>query len=533
MALTDLKAGEVVEVAGKNITISEDVSAKHKFASVALQAGDEIVQYGVLVGAALSPIPEGGRMTTENIEHRAQTPGPREFSGEWDGPDVKPWQDRHFMGFHRANGRVGTANHWLVIPLVFCENRNIDTIAQAMCEELGFAPANPYRGLVQQLDALHEKGADVDELQSLDLSEVVASGKERRFPNVSGLKFLNHAGGCGGASSDSVTLVKLLAGYITHPNVAGATVLSLGCQKAQIDMLKAEIEKRSPGDPRSVFFFEQQAMSSERELVSEAIKATFTGLVQANRLERQPSPLSALTIGMECGGSDGFSGISANPLLGVISDRLAALGGTPVLSEFPELCGVEQNLVNRCDSDSIANRFRKIIGAYGDRADALGEGFSNNPSPGNVRDGLITDAIKSAGAARKGGTSNVKDVLDYTEPFTKPGLNLLCTPGNDVESTTALAGSGANLILFTTGLGTPTGNPVTPVIKISSNQALAQRLPDIIDFDAGSIISGEKGLEDLADDLLDLILRVASGESTCAMKLGQDDFLPWKRGLSL
>jgi altronate hydrolase len=353
------------------------------------------------------------------------------------------------------------------------------------------------------------------------------------FPNVDGLKFLKHTGGCGGAGSDSEALCALLAGYITHPNVAGATVLSLGCQKAQIDMLKREIEKRSPGDDRSVYFLEQQAMASEQAMMMSAIGKTLEGLAVANTCRREPAPLSELTVGTECGGSDGFSGISANPLVGLMSDRLAALGGTPVLSEFPELCGVEQNLVNRCKSEALADKFKSIIGTYSDKADAEGEGFHNNPSPGNIKDGLITDAIKSAGAALKGGSSPVCDVLDYTEPFTKRGLNLLCTPGNDVESTTALAGSGANLILFTTGLGTPTGNPVCPVIKISSNSKIAHSLSDLIDFNAGSIIEGTKSLESLADELMELVIAVASGQSTKAMLLNQDDFIPWKRGLSL
>jgi altronate hydrolase len=237
---------------------------------------------------------------------------------------------------------------------------------------------------------------------------------------------------------------------------------------------------------------------------------------------------------LECGGSDGFSGISANPAIGHTSDLVAALGGITMLSEFPELCGVEQELLNRCESEELANKFAYLMKAYNDKAVAVGSGFDMNPSPGNIKDGLITDAIKSAGAAKKGGTSPVTDVLDYTEKANKAGLNLLCTPGNDVESTTALAGSGATIILFTTGLGTPTGNPITPTIKLSSNSTLAKKMSDIIDIDTGTIISGEDTIESKGEEILEYVIKVASGEITPkAVLLGQDDFIPWKRGVSL
>jgi altronate hydrolase len=239
-------------------------------------------------------------------------------------------------------------------------------------------------------------------------------------------------------------------------------------------------------------------------------------------------------MGLECGGSDGFSGISANPSLGYASDLLAALGGSPVLSEFPELNGVEQELINRCVKKVDAEKFAALMKVYGDRAIAVGSGFKNNPSPGNIKDGLITDAIKSAGAAKKGGTSPITAVLNYTEQVTEPGLNLLCTPGNDVESTTGLAGSGTNVILFTTGLGTPTGNPIVPVVKVSSNHALTEKMSDLVDINTGYVISGEKSIEEMGEEILEQVIKVASGEVVPhAVRLAQDDFIPWKRGISL
>lgn len=237
---------------------------------------------------------------------------------------------------------------------------------------------------------------------------------------------------------------------------------------------------------------------------------------------------------MKCGGSDGFSGISANPAVGHTADLLVALGGQILLAEFPELCGAEQELIDRCVNEATANKFIRLMESYNQMSHAVGSGFHMNPSPGNIKDGLITDAIKSAGACKKGGTAPVVDVLDYTEPAIHPGLHLVCTPGNDVEATTGKAASGATLILFTTGLGTPTGNPICPVIKVATNTTLANRMSDIIDINTGSIIEGTKSIEEVGEEILDYCIKAASGEIIPkAVQLQQDDFIPWKRGVSL
>lgn len=343
-----------------------------------------------------------------------------------------------------------------------------------------------------------------------------------------------HEGGCGGTRQDSKALCHLLAGYIYHPNVAGATVLSLGCQNAQPSNLKDALRELDPASHKPVLFYDQQQLGLESEMLSAAIRGTFEGLVQSNCISRKPAPLSKLTVGLKCGGSDGFSGISANPALGHVSDLIAALGGKSILSEFPELCGVEQNLINRCVEADSAARFSQLMRDYAERAKAVRSSFEMNPSYGNIKDGLLTDAMKSAGAARKGGTSPITQVLDYAEYDNKAGLTLLCTPGNDVECVTAQVGSGANVILFTTGLGTPTGNPVAPVIKISSNSSIAERMSDIIDFDAGDVIKGAITIEQVGESILELVIEVASGRVlTKAEQLGQNDFIPWKRGVSL
>jgi altronate hydrolase len=470
---------------------------------------------------------------THNIKHKAAPYSGRTKSYSWTPPDVSAFKNKTFMGFHRADGQVGTANYWLVIPLVFCENRNVEVISQAFIKELGFSKPDAYTSYVHDLVSLYKEGK-TDKLNTVSFQPAGANGSSRVFKNIDGIKFLTHQGGCGGTRQDAQTLCNLLAGYIHNPNVAGATVLSLGCQNAEIKTLTERLKTLDPKGTKPVIILDQQQSGTETELLTQAIQKTFVSLIEVNKQERKPAPLSKLVVGLKCGGSDGFSGISANPAIGHTSDLLVALGGSTILSEFPELCGVEQELINRCEEDSAGELFIKLMRTYSSAAEAVGSGFDMNPSPGNIKDGLITDAIKSAGAAKKGGTAPVADVLQYAEYIKKPGLNLLCTPGNDVESTTGTTGSGAQIILFTTGLGTPTGNPVSQVIKISTNTKLAEKMPDIIDFNTGSIISGDKNIEQVGEEILDFIIEVASGRITAkSVDLGQDDFIPWKRGVSL
>lgn len=536
VALTELEAGTEITVGDITVTLRDRIPPKQKFTLRDFGTGDVATMYGVLVGEATVAIPAGGLITTGNLAHRSAS-----FSVDdrpdyqWSAPDVSDWNARTFEGFHRSDGSVGTANHWLVVPLVFCENRNLIMMREALERALGYTKSTPYERFSHRLADLQKSGADRETLLAATIEENDRTGlQDRLFPNVDGVKFLLHGLGCGGTKDDARALCGLLAGYISHPNVAGATVLSLGCQNAQMEILREELEKRAPGFDRPVLFFEQQKWPSEERMLEAALRETFAGIAEADQCRRAPAPLSKLILGVECGGSDGFSGISANPVIGRVSDLLVAVGGSVILSEFPELCGVEQELVNRCTTDESARRYADLMRAYAARAEAVGSGFDQNPSPGNIRDGLITDAIKSAGAAKKGGTSPVTDVLDYPEKVSKPGLNLLCTPGGDVESTTAMAGAHANFMYFSTGLGTPTGNAVTPVLKIATNTEMATRLPDIIDFDAGPIIRGEASVEQLGAQLLDQTIEIASGRAqTKAQILGQDDFLPWKRGVSL
>jgi altronate hydrolase len=534
VALTELREGERVNFAGEDYQLLSDVPAKHKFLTQDLPADGDVIMYGVLVGKTSQPLRRGELLSTRNLRHAAAAFHEKDAAPRWSPPDVSRWRDKRFLGYRRADGQVGTRNYWIVLPLVFCENRNLSVMKQAFEEELGFAAPQVYRRQVAELVRLYREG-NTEALSKFSFSEgKPAPAQEKVFRNVDGIKFLIHEGGCGGTREDAQNLCALLAGYIHHPNVAGATVLSLGCQHSQVSILHEEISRRDAKSAKPVLVFEQQKSASETAMLSAAIRETFLGLAEADKAERQPASLSQLTLGLKCGGSDGFSGLSANPAIGHTADLVAALGGKGILSEFPELCGVEQELINRCVNKSLAERFMQLMRDYAARAKAVRSGFEMNPSPGNIRDGLLTDAMKSAGAAKKGGTSPVSGVLDYPEYSFEAGLNLQCTPGNDVECVTAQVAAGANVVLFTTGLGTPTGNPITPVMKLSTNSDLARRMPDIIDIDTGGIISGETSIERMGEEILQQVIRVASGEMrTKAELLGQNDFIPWKRGVSL
>ncbi|WP_185206819.1 UxaA family hydrolase [Chryseobacterium sp. C3] len=523
VALLDLSAGESVHLDGAEYTLAKDIKAKHKFAAVDFQEGDQIIMYGVIVGKANQSIRKGEVITTENVKHQsAKVEGKTESLG-WTPPNVDKWKDRTFMGYHREDGQVGTENIWLFFPLVFCENKNIETLKDIFEKELLHEKTSKHQLLLRSL------------LNGGETSYTAVEEEEdtRVFKNID-VRFITHQGGCGGIRQDAEALGRLFAGYVNNPNVAGATVLSLGCQNLQVQIFMDALHALAPENKKPIVVYEQQKSGTIDEMLTGVIKDSYEGIKEANNIERKPAPITKLNIGLECGGSDGFSGISANPVLGEVSDIMAAVGGTTMLAEFPELCGVEQELVNRCINDEDGVKFLQLMKDFEKSVVAAGSGFDMNPSPGNIKDGLITDAMKSAGAAKKGGSAPIVEVLDFTEYATKPGLNLLCTPGNDAECTTALVGSGATVVLFTTGLGTPMGNPIAPVIKISSNTILAEKMSDIIDFNAGTVISGDKTISEAADELLEYIIKVASGEvKTKADLLNQNDFIPWRRGVSL
>jgi len=524
VALNELSKGTQVKCDGETIELKTTIPQKHKFACKSLDVSDPVFMYGVLVGEALKPIPKGGLLSTENVRHKTQKVVGKNAPLNWTPPDTSIWKTRTFRGYHRSDGQVGTENIWLFFPLVFCENRNIETLKNIFEKEFNPPEKEPLQDLLSQLIS-----GKLPEASSIQTPPI----KSKPFENIK-VRFITHQGGCGGTREDAQALARLLAGYVNNPNVAGASVLSLGCQHLEIEIFKAAISKLQPNSQKPVLIFDQQKEGKMDAFLSKIIKNSFEEIKKANNIQRKPAPLSKLNIGLECGGSDGFSGITANPTMGEVSDLISALGGKAILAEFPELTGVEQELVNRCTSEDLVQKFLNLMKEYEIAAARVGSGFDMNPSPGNIKDGLITDAMKSAGAAKKGGNAPITNVLDYTEYANTPGISLLCTPGNDVESTTALAGAGATVILFTTGLGTPTGNPIAPVIKVSSNSYLAKKMNDLIDFDCGTLITKEKSFKILYEELMEYTIKVASGQETPkAVQLKQYDFIPWKRGVSL
>jgi len=536
VALQNLKKGTEIIHNGNRIILQDDIDAKHKFTTEAIPMNGEAIMYGVLVGIAKQAIPKGGLVHTFNLHHASQ-----EFKGKikdyhWSPPNVDKWKQLTFNGFHRADGQVGTQNFWLVIPLVFCENRNIELLKNAFINGLGFQKNDPFTEQVVILKNQIQNGEKL-KLPDFDKSKkTTLVHKSDLFKNIDGIKFLTHESGCGENKDESDNLCSLLAGYCLNPNVGGITILSLGCQNSQISLFQQKLNEKDPNFSKPLYIFEQQQDegSGVEQMLSEVIHKTFEGLIEINKCQRSPAPLSKLRVGVKCGGSDGFSGISANPAIGHTADLIVSLGGTVMIAEFPELCGVEQELQNRSINNQVADDFGLMMREYAKRAAAVGAGFDMNPSPGNIKDGLITDAIKSAGAAKKAGSSPIVDSLGYGKYVTKSGLNLVCTPGNDVLATTGMAGAGATIQLFTTGLGTPTGNPICPMVKLSTNTRLAEKLPEIIDIDCGPIISGDKSVEEIGEEVLNYIIKLASGEiNTKAMDLGQDDFMFWRRGVKL
>ncbi|PHI30376.1 UxaA family hydrolase [Budvicia aquatica] len=519
VALKDVYQGEQVSWNDERFTLVTETPAKHKFARRDVQAGDILCLYGVPVAKATRPIAKGETVTTENIQHYAaevDVNSARPY--HWQAPDVSQWQGRMFNGVIRADGRIGTANYWLIIPLVFCENRTVEKLRDALEKPLGYR---------------------TDDLTSLtasllgQLSENHDPVIPRPFPNLDGIRIITHNSGCGGTTVDSQSLCKILAAYADHPNVAGITVFSLGCEKAQIKMFKQALNTRNPDFDKPCLIYRQQDWHSEAEMMQRAVAETFEHLKDANKFVRQPVPVSALKIGVKCGGSDGFSGISANPAMGVVSDLLVTLGGGSVLAEFPELCGAEANMIDRCLKREDKQRFVDLMQRYEVEAQACGASIADNPSPGNIKDGLITDAIKSTGAAKKAGTAPITSVLDYGEPMPDSGLSLLCTPGNDVEAVTGMVASGANVVIFSTGLGTPTGNPIVPVLKIATNTTMANKLSDMIDFDCGPIIDGV-AINAIGEQLFDKVIETAGRDYIVkADRLAQYDFIFWKRETSL
>ncbi len=482
VALTPLAAGRELEVDGRRLTLLQEIAAGHKFALTQLAVGAPVIKYGMPIGEASAPIAPGAWVHTHNL--RTRLSGQLEYRYE---PAFRPLPPRtaavpHFQGFRRADGRVGIRNELWIVPTVGCVNQLARNLAESFRRELPVG-------------------------------------------SVSRVQAWVHPYGCSQLGSDHETTAELLAALVRHPNAGGVLVVGLGCENNTLESFRARLKDV---DPDRVRFMKAQEEGDEQARGLELLREL---LAVAGRDRRQPVPVSELKVGMKCGGSDGFSGITANPLIGRFSDRLLAAGGSTVLSEVPEMFGAETLLLNRALTPEIFQRGVRMINDFKAYFERYGQVIYENPSPGNKAGGISTLEEKSLGCTQKGGSAPVAAVLHYGEPLTRPGLNLLTGPGNDLVATTVLAAAQTQLVLFSTGRGTPYGGPV-PTVKIASNSDLAARKPNWIDFDAGRVLTGTAP-ETLDDEFFDYVLRVASGEETRNEQNHYQEIAIFKDGVTL
>ena len=479
VALAPLAAGQIVTAPGAKIEIRQAIPLGHKIALRALAAGETVRKSGWPIGRATAPIAPGEHVHVHNLE--TQLAGVEGYSFEPVAGAALP-EDRatRFMGYRRGDGRVGTRNEIWILPTVGCVARTAERIASIS-------------------HARHSKAVD-------------------------GVFAFSHPHGCSQLGDDLAGTRSLLAALACHPNAGGVLIVGLGCESNQLDRLVAEIPEPLRSRVRTL---RAQAEEDETEAGLTAVDAL---VATAALARRQEVPLSELVVGLKCGGSDGFSGLTANPLVGRIADRVVGSGGSAILSEIPEIFGAERLLMARARDPAVFDGIVGLVNDFKRYFLANGQPVSENPSPGNIDGGISTLEEKSLGAVQKAGQAPVADVLRYGERVRRKGLSLLEAPGNDAVSSTALTAAGATLILFTTGRGTPLGFPA-PTIKIASNSALAVRKKGWIDFDAGEVLA--LGFDAAADALTARIAAIASGEATAAERNGEREIAIWKRGVTL
>ena len=506
VALEDLKKGETISVTAEasagiqktasvketsapapsaapsaGILLREDVARGHKIALTDIAAGQPVIKYGCVIARARTDIPAGSWVHTHNAETELSENTTYHYDHKvYELPEVA---EKTFRGYRRADGRVGIRNELWIVPLVGCVN-----------------------GIAKELAKENQK--------------LIAG------TSVDGLYYFQHPYGCSQMGEDLATTAKLLAALVRHPNAGGVLVLSLGCENLQPEMFR---EVLGSYDPDRVKFLVCQEEEDEAVKGAQLLRELAE---YASQFRREELPASELVVGMKCGGSDGLSGITANPAVGRFSDRLIALGGSTVLTEVPEMFGAENILFSRCENEVVYGKAVDMVNAFKKYFTDHGQVVYENPSPGNKKGGITTLEDKSCGCVQKGGSAQIVDVLSYAEPVTKKGLNLLSGPGNDLVSATDLTAAGAHLILFTTGRGTPFGAPA-PTVKIATNSQLAAHKKNWIDFNAGTVAEGKETLDEAGDRLLDYVLSVASGEETLSEQHGCREIAIFKDGVTL
>ncbi len=479
VALRPIAAGETLQVGGAAVTTTEEIPQGHKFALRPIQAGEEVVKYGFRIGFAKEDIPTGSWVHVHNV--KTGLGDVLSYTYEPAKMDVEPTEHAYFQGYRRADGKVGVRNEIWIIPTVGCVN-SIAKALEARARDL-------VKGTVEDIIA---------------------------FP---------HPYGCSQMGDDQENTRKVLADMIHHPNAGGVLVLGLGCENSNIPVLMDYIGEY---DAQRVKFLQCQDVEDEMETAMEMLEELAE---YAGAFSREQIDASELIIGMKCGGSDGLSGITANPVVGAFSDLLVSKGGTTILTEVPEMFGAETILMNRCETPELFEKTVDLINDFKNYFTSHNQTIYENPSPGNKKGGISTLEDNSLGCTQKSGSALVKGVLGYAEPVKVKGLNLLSAPGNDLVASTALAVSGAHIVLFTTGRGTPFASPV-PTVKISSNSKLAGHKDNWIDFNAGRMVE-DKTKEEMAQALFDYVLEVASGRKVKAEEAGFHDMAIFKQGVTL
>jgi len=479
VALEDLRKGETLTLDTVSVTAIEDIARGHKIALRDIKEGEPVVKYGNPIGLAKADIPAGAWAHVHNVRTGLSESADYTYDHKvYDKPKVSP---RTFMGYRRPDGRAAVRNELWIIPTVGCVN----SVAARMVQE----------------------------------NQHLVKG------SIDGLYTFAHPYGCSQMGGDHAQTRKLLAALVRHPNAGGVLVLSLGCENLTHDQF---VEELGEWDDKRVKFLTCQQVEDEFEAGAKLLEELAE---YAGQFKREELPASELVVGMKCGGSDGLSGITANPTVGRFSDRLTTLGGSTVLTEVPEMFGAENILFSRCMDEEVFNKAVKMVNNFKEYFVSHGQVVYENPSPGNKAGGITTLEDKSCGCVQKGGSAQIVDVLEYAEPVKKKGLNLLSGPGNDLVSATDLTAAGAHIILFTTGRGTPFGAPA-PTVKISTNTALYEKKGNWIDFNAGSVAQGED-LDHAGDRLLDFVLEIASGKKTHAEERGAREIAIFKDGVTL
>ena len=491
VAREDIQPGCELEYKGWHIKIYSLVKKGHRFALIDIKEGEFVRQYGYPFGQSKG-ISKGEPITVSNIKNVLPEINPKNFKEPCETTFKAQYLNKTFLGYIRRNGYVGTRNYYLVVPTSMCASETALQVALNMEDS---------RKHLQE------------------------------YPNIDGIVAIPNTEGCGCDSTLQIDrFIRVLKGYIRHPNVGGCLIMDLGCEQTNYEKMYAYLKNTTEESLKPIDWITIQESGGTHATIEKAKSVIKSRLSNLNQVKREHCPLGKLIVGTECGASDSFSGITANPVIGNTVDKVIYGGGSAILSEVPEMLGTFNMLFPRFRTLEVANRFEDILNWYIDIARKLGLTLEANLVPKNIEGGLINNYIKSLGSVMKGGSTIIEDILEYAEPVKKRGLSIMQGPGGDLESVTGIVASGATVICFSTGQGSITGNAICPVIKVTSNNDTFKKLPDDMDFNAGRLLSEQSSIDSLGEELLDKVVAVASGQKTWSEKGKQRQFQVWTAG---